>query len=342
MRKISNELPLGYTIRFAEKKDVSNIMKFIKEHWKKDHILANDRDFFEYEFGIHTEQINFVLLLNDENEIAGILGFIPYDETSRDMFTVMWKVLEHDQIMFGGVLLLQYLVENGNCRHIYTSGINEGTRNIYRYLRLQTENLKHFYRLNRNMEQHLAVVKSSDDLIRVEKENNSHTLRLVEDVVEFEKKYRPNRNPEQIAKSSEYVKHRYFTHPIYQYLVYEVCKANVSCNSYIIMRVQECKGAKALRVIDYLGNVELIGELTCAIEQLLDELRCEYIDFYEYGIDDEILERAGFVKNSVDSENIIPNYFSPYLCQNINIGIVFENDTKPVIFKGDGDQDRPS
>lgn len=342
MRKLSNELPSGYTIRFAEKTDISAIMRFIEKHWKENHILAKDKDFFEYEFSIHTEKINFVLLLDAEGDIVGILGFIPYDETNRDMFTVMWKVLERDEIMFGGVLLLQYLKEHGECRHIYTSGINEGTRNIYRYLGLQTDNLRHYYRVNENMEQHLAVVCEREKIDESEIRDHCFKMTLVEDAEIFKMKYHPNPNPNQIAKSPEYIIHRYFEHPRYKYFVYEICEDDVPCNSYIIVRIQEHNGSKALRVIDYLGDTYLIEGLSCAIEQLLDELQCEYIDFYEYGIDDKILEHAGFRRNFLDSKNIIPNYFSPYICQNINIGIVFEKDTNPIIFKGDGDQDRPS
>ena len=33
-------------IRFAEKDDITAIMAFIDRYWKKDHILARDRDFF--------------------------------------------------------------------------------------------------------------------------------------------------------------------------------------------------------------------------------------------------------------------------------------------------------
>ena len=74
----------------------------------------------------------------------------------------------------------------------------------------------------------------------------------------------------------------------------------------------------------------------------MDEFQCEYADFYAYGINEKILNSAGFVENTLTSSNIIPNYYSPYVCQNIGIGIVYEKGTEPIIFKGDGDQDRPS
>ncbi len=39
-----------YEIRLATPNDIDNIMAFLKEYWDKNHILAVNRDFFEYEF----------------------------------------------------------------------------------------------------------------------------------------------------------------------------------------------------------------------------------------------------------------------------------------------------
>ena len=35
-------------IKFATKNDIADIMDFIENHWKHGHILARDRNFFEY------------------------------------------------------------------------------------------------------------------------------------------------------------------------------------------------------------------------------------------------------------------------------------------------------
>ena len=39
-----------YDIRLAKYDEIPQIMAFIENYWKKDHILARDRGFFEYEF----------------------------------------------------------------------------------------------------------------------------------------------------------------------------------------------------------------------------------------------------------------------------------------------------
>ena len=48
----------------------------------------------------------------------------------------------------------------------------------------------------------------------------------------------------------------------------------------------------------------------------------------------------GFVKKGLS--DIVPNYFEPFLKQNINIDYAFKSKSPYVIFKGDSDQDRPN
>ena len=45
-----NEYDERYEIRIAQKKDIPDIMDFIRHHWREDHIMATNRAFFEYEF----------------------------------------------------------------------------------------------------------------------------------------------------------------------------------------------------------------------------------------------------------------------------------------------------
>ena len=36
-------------IRFAEEKDIPEIMKFIDEYWRKNHIMSRNRSLFEFQ-----------------------------------------------------------------------------------------------------------------------------------------------------------------------------------------------------------------------------------------------------------------------------------------------------
>ena len=53
----------------------------------------------------------------------------------------------------------------------------------------------------------------------------------------------------------------------------------------------------------------------------LEETNCEYIDFYNYGFKEQSLLSAGFIERTEGDANIIPNYFHPFVQENIDIWI---------------------
>lgn len=336
MKKIKIEIPPNYTIRFAEKTDVENIMKFFKEHWKDNHILACNRTFFEYEF-CRNDEVCFVLLINEQEKIIGTLGYIPYGQTDRDIFMVMWKVIGNNGL-FLGIALLYYLIEHGKCRHIYTCGLNKSTVNIYKYLGLEVVSLSHYYMVNSAMEQNVARFKDTAAFV----ENNQvPEVEWVEcDVNEFEKSYQPVVNSTHIYKTCDYLIHRYFLNPKYNYRVYRLIKNNKAY--FIVFRVQIYHGSKILRVIDYFGDIFWEVEISNLIKKIIYEEKFEYADMYAYGLDKSDLLKVGFQIVTEDSEDIVPDYFSPYELKNVEILAMFEKNMSPFIFKGDGDQDRPS
>lgn len=341
MRRVPIDLPAGYKIRFAEKSDIADIMRFFKEHWKESHILANDRAFFEYEF-CRGEEVCLVLLLNGNDDIEGTLGYIPYGGSQRDIFTVMWKALDNGQ-MFAGVGMLYYLIDHGRCRHIFTSGMNESTRNIYRYLGFETGNLEHFYMLNDECESRIAEIADRTELNTDAKDSSVMlSLQAVTDREQFLADYVPEEREERIHKSPEYMARRYFDHPKYQYLIYQLWREGEKTHSFLIARQQRQGENTALRLIDFVGDETLLAYAGAPLNQLMKDNRYEYTDMYVFGMADDILHRAGFTKKKQDSANIIPNYFAPFCRKNVNIGIFWEKGMQPVIMKGDGDQDRPS
>ena len=68
----------------------------------------------------------------------------------------------------------------------------------------------------------------------------------------------------------------------------------------------------------------------------------EFIDFYCYGIAHQYLKKAGFSLLSQEDGNIIPNYFEPFERENVKIRIVVAHWPSFHLYRGDGDQDRPS
>ena len=91
------------------------------------------------------------------------------------------------------------------------------------------------------------------------------------------------------------------------------------------------------------GDLTEIKSIEHEIIQFLIFEKSEYIDCLNYGIDENIFFNLGFLKNNFDENLIIPNYFEPFVNQNIKIDVAIKCDFDDyIIFKADADQDRPN
>ena len=101
-----NKFDERYEIRLALYQDTEAIMAFIDAYWKKGHILAKDRELFEYEF-VEGKNVHMVLAVERKtNSIQGIFGFsyCSHCAGKRDLWGSLWKINEqHDNIPFLGV-----------------------------------------------------------------------------------------------------------------------------------------------------------------------------------------------------------------------------------------------
>jgi len=335
MRRIEEELQDGFIVRQATYNDIPSIMSFIKKYWKEDHIFATNRDYFEYEFLHDNNEVSFVLLCDGNGEIRGTLGYIPYSYCGkRNIFTVMWKVVNDGENIFGGIKLFYFIVDNCLCNNIYTIGLNTNTISIYKYLKLSVVKMKHYYIVNESKEQHLSIGAQPSLLIST---GNQLVINEDIDVDVLKDNFHKLEQKDNIYKSLEYIVHRYYYNPFYSY------KNILAIKNYkmalVILREQTCGESKILRFIDCIGNVELIYEIPFFLRNELDD-DYEYIDMYSFGLDDERMKSAGW-NLVVDDTTVIPNYFNPFEQKNIDIYAMHEKELTPVFFKGDGDQDRP-
>lgn len=108
--------------RFATKQDIDGIMQFIHDYWAEDHILARDREIFEFQY-VYGDEVCFVLSLDKETEeIEGILGYIPYDtEGERDIYRALESKEEQKSVSGNGSALFSgrawKMPEPVLCRH---------------------------------------------------------------------------------------------------------------------------------------------------------------------------------------------------------------------------------
>lgn len=339
-----NKYDENYIFRIANINDVDTIMNIIKEDWSSSHILANDKEFFLYEFA-HGEKIDFILAINrDTQEIEALLGFIQYTEefipNETDCGGAMFMVRKHCKVPFLGIELMQRLYKMALPRLYIGNGSNPKTALPLqkRILKHKTGRLQQFYRLSDRVEYRVANIinKKIFDItekrqLDIKKYNTAEEL-----FKEFNLgKYR-GKKP---FKDKWYIKKRYFNHPIYQYEVYGVLDESVE--TVIIGRKIEINRTSVFRIVDILGDYNKFAFIGKAIQKLIDQNLFEYVDIYEHGVPEHILKNAGFIERSENDFNIIPNYFEPYVAQNVEI-YFHVSDSNCVIFKGDGDQDRPN
>ena len=65
-----------------------------------------------------------------------------------------------------------------------------------------------------------------------------------------------------------------------------------------------------------------------------------FIDLHASGIRAEEVLKSGLL--SISGNVVIPNYLEPLVMKNITISYVTSHSHEPILFRGDGDQDRPS
>lgn len=324
-----------YVIRFAEYGDISSIMRYINFCWKQNHILSYNRELFEWQY-VHNGRVCFVLAVDTNNEIAGILGYVPYNRD--DIVLALWKA-DHTAC-FLGVRLMLFLLNNVQHKNIFCNGINlKTTEKVYRQIGMKIGKLNHWYRLRKRKNYQIACVsKSYIPAINV-RQYKAKCLQTKDEFLYTWVNFKSDFGNSVPVKDSKYLLWRYFDNPEYRYSMYSIFSDDGDALAYFVLRLQECNGSRCYRFIDYIGDHRYLSNVTSVIDELLCEFDAEYIDMYETGVEDSYLFAGGWLPVEA-SGNIIPNYFAPF--EQRNIDIYYSASTGGCLFKGDGDQDRPN
>ncbi len=323
-------------IRFANNDDIPNIMTFIDEYWRRKHIISRDRKMFEFQYKWEDE-ISFVLSEKD-GVITGLLGYIPYCKDDRDITLAIWKTNKTDETM-QGVNILSFLRKYGSVRTVSAPGINPKTVPVYKFLGLETGKMKQWYRL-RNMQEY-KIAKVTNNLIPKYSIVNKVIIDKIDSFSIAKTKFGIKEcllRDRQLNKSMDFVKRRYYNHPTFSYIKYGLSMDEKKL--FVVLRLQKYNGSALLRVIDCIGDHDIFKYFTPEIDKLLVEYDCEYADCYETGVADNVFIQGGW-ETVAGSGNIIPDYFAPFEERNIDIYYMSEIENV-ILFKGDGDMDRPN
>ena len=330
-----------YLFRIAKSSDIKNIMKFIKNHWDKNHILSKNFNFFCYEYK-NKNNVNFILAFNNKKKLEGIMGFILYSKKINHVCGSIACVSKNSKRPMLGVELMKKMLEIIKPKSYCGIGTNPQTMAplMKKIFKRHVGIMSHYYILNDNFKNYkISKIFYKKKTKNVDKKN----LELIEinDFKYLLKTFDLKKNFTNLPqKDEEYLKKRYFKHPIFKYKFFLLkTKLNIF-KSFLVTREINLKKRKILRIIDFRGKVNDLSFINKSLIRILYQNRYEYIDLLCSGLSAKIIKKSGFIKKKINDKNIIPVYFDPYLKKNINIW--FEKSKKNLIlFKGDADADRP-
>ena len=336
-----NRFDERYIFRRAMYDDADELMRFIADEWpKKNHIFAINKDFFLYEFQ-DGDLLNFVIAVNKStNEIDGMFGFYPASDIKEklDIWTCMWLTRRKGSTPFLGLEILKRMKSIVNYRYLTGVGTDPktamplamGKANHYGF------KFKHFYMISEQTEYKISIIKS---LPTPKKPTGTPpaTLALIKSVNELSDSSKNAFGFSIPLKNEWYINKRYFCHPIYEYLVWEIISENE--NGILVGREIQQNGTRILRIVDFIGSPELLDGLFDEFFALKQNY--EYIDFYVHGVDDIHIMNAGFTLKTEDDGNVIPHYFEPFIQSNIDVYGTSEIPNVRMC-KADADLDRPN
>lgn len=327
------------TIRRAVYEDIPDIMQFMDEHWKKGNILATNREFFEWQF-VDDGKVNMFLGVDEENgRIYGIMGAIVYNKSPRpDISGCTWQTIKSENPVLG-IDLVKHMYAQLKPRYACSAGLTKKAMRIYELQGMVPTAMDHYYRLADKSD--YVIAKVGEKIIPAA-EQTGYSLQRIHSVEEMKGIISEGELAGQIlSKDYGYIGKRYFGHPVYQYDIWKILDAQKNSRSVLITREEKVEREKICKIIDYYGNPDDFRYITNALDSLMEKRGYEFVDIYSYGIPTDLYEQAGFCRCDETCMNIIPNYFHPFVRENITLRMI-----DPVIpglrlFRGDGDQDRP-
>lgn len=331
-------------LRFGDHADFETVSNFIDQHWQIGHVLSRDRELLDYMFLEKDGRLNFALAFEPlSNELIAILGYLPTNVSHSRISLSMWKARPdaHLRKYKAGLAVLRFLIDELKPKSIFSTGISADTRDVYKFLGYSCDVMNHHVIVNNQIDEFkiiknppsssfysqtygsaassLAVIKSDEDL-----RNAASRLEFVETL-----------------KDIDYLCHRYLNHPRFKYEVREVT-LNAKTVGILFFRRLFANDRSCIRIIDVVG-AEIC--LKSAIQPLIQEMLTngdEYIDLLSWGLDGGQLNEAGFANCREFTDCVVPEYFSPFSQTTVERWLFTNLPDTEIIYKGDGDQDRPN
>lgn len=336
------------TIEWCKKEDKDNLVSFLRDYWKEDHILVKSPEFMEWQHGNKDGGLNFMIAKDSDNNILGVYGVIPtfrYDEelsskhNLKEAWGAIWKVRPDCKIPGLGVLLSRSICKEYD--FLGGLGLSPDAQNYYKTIKADFGVCNQFYVINPLIHSFKIASVTRHSITNTTNIVDTCKLRDIDDL-ENENEICHTYYP---IKSLAFIVNRYLNHPVYEYK-FLACDCKESTVCILVYREISVNGAKCARIVDVYGDISKVNGLGYALTNYMKEHNdIEYFDMYNHGLDKERMIESGFsVVNNTDGI-VIPNYFEPFVSKNIPLHYSILSKSKEInymFFKGDADQDRPN
>ncbi len=329
----------SYTINFCRIDEMNDLKNFIRKNWREDHILVESEDLLKWQHA-DGNQLNFIIARENKSQtVLGIFGYIPtskFDTTlkdNRDTWGAIWKVVDNAPSGLGMDIMQFFHNEIKPVSH-GSIGNSDIAQKLYRFTGQKIGVISQYYILSDSITEFKIAMKGSS--INPSQKPDSDDLReIILDNISLTHSYYPK-------KSLTYLINRYQKHPIYKYRFFGLYN-DATLYAIFVIRKQFVGKESCLRIVDIYGDLSIAGQIYFSMQKLLHEEAAEYLDCLNYGIAESAFKNMGFQTLDYHSDVIIPDYFEPFERQNVQTNFAVKSMLDEyVIFKGDGDRDRPS
>lgn len=322
-------------------------MRFIDDHWRKDHVLARVRSLLDWQHACEDGTYNFLLARDDTGRLLAILGYIPasrYDPaivgTEDTAWLALWKARADAGRAGLGLALLRELGRIHPAAQLGVNGINVTHPPMYRSLGFQSDELRQYYIGNPGGRGSLIIM--ADGEVLPAPNPGAATFREM-DAATLAVLTLPNcGEPVTPLKSPAYFIRRFLEHPYYDYRVLSI-ELEGETRAILAMRLDWHGQSRALRIVDFLGDERVLAECGTALHEAMIAVDAEYVDLWQFGLPEQYLHAAGFAATT-ESGPVVPTYFEPFVPARARIFFAVKAGAGRMlrVFKADGDQDRPN
>ena len=337
MNKNNNNL----YIKKILKEDLLSFQNLVRDNWpKKNHIFSRNKKLINFYYNFKDNKKTNLIGLYNKKKLLAALGLIPnknWDKKLKEDYFIAF-LIKSKLAYNSSFIFLNYIYKKIKPNFLAVSGINLSTAGKI-FQRLGDIKLfSHYYILNPNLKQ-----KISKNLIFSRKRLHPNNLSDLSLKISNKITKLPKSNYYPI-KSKIFFINKYLENPYYDYFVMNFYRYGKLAFFFICRKIYIKKiRASVIRVIDFQGTIPKKGCLVKPLTNYLTDNDIEYIDMLCYGFPKGALENLGFFKKKINQK--IPDHFEPYTGKNaqLNFAILINKYKKnTLMFKGDGDQDRPS